>query len=78
MAAANSDARSCSERQTGGHSAARTTGSLAPWNVGVAGATDMILVQLKAQRAAPPAEAKALRLLPCHANCKRLIHRREL
>jgi len=57
-----------------GYAVTRAAGSLGAWDLVGISATDVVLVQCKSNRAPSPAEREALKLFPCPANCKRLIH----
>jgi Holliday junction resolvase len=60
--------------ETAGYAATRAAGSLGAWHLIGVSATDMVLVQVKSNRAPAPAEREALKLFPCPSNCKRLVH----
>jgi Holliday junction resolvase len=60
--------------EAAGYAVTRAAGSLGAWDlVGISG-TDVVLVQCKSNRPPSPAERESLKLFPCPANCKRLIH----
>ena len=60
--------------EAAGYAVTRAAGSLGAWNLVGVSATDVVLVQVKSNRAPAPAEREGLKLFPCPANCKRLIH----
>jgi len=60
--------------ETAGYAVTRAAGSLGAWDLVGIGPTDVVLLQVKSNRAPAPAEREALALFPCPPNCKRLVH----
>jgi hypothetical protein len=66
--------RSMKLLEASGYNCTRAAASLGAWDIIGVSATDVVLVQVKSNRAPSPAEREALALFPCPPNCKRLIH----
>ena len=60
--------------ETAGYAVTRAVGSLGAWDLVGIGPTDVVLLQVKSNRAPAATEREALKLFPCPANCKRLVH----
>jgi Holliday junction resolvase len=60
--------------EASGYAVTRAAGSLGAWDLIGIGPTDLVLVQVKSNRAPSPAEREGLARFPCPVNCKRLIH----
>jgi len=60
--------------ETAGYCVTRAAGSLGAWDLVGIGLTDVVLLQVKSNRAPSPAEREALWLFPCPQNCTRLVH----
>jgi len=60
--------------EAAGYRVIRSAASLSEWDLIGIGPTDVVLLQVKSNRAPSPAEREALGLFPCPPNCKKLIH----
>jgi Holliday junction resolvase len=60
--------------ETAGYCVTRAAGSLGAWDLIGVSATDVVLIQVKSNRAPSPTERESLAAFPCPSNCKRLIH----
>jgi Holliday junction resolvase len=60
--------------EAAGYAVTRAAGSLGAWDLVAIGSTDVVLCQVKCNRAPTPAERETLTLFRCPANCRRLVH----
>lgn len=60
--------------EAAGYAVTRAAGSLGAWDLIGIGPTDVVLVQVKSNRAPSPAEREALGLFLCPTNARKLCH----
>jgi Holliday junction resolvase len=70
----NREYRTIELLEAAGYACTRAAGSLGAWDIIGIGSTDVVLVQVKSNRNAPPAEREILKEFICPPNCKKLIH----
>ena len=60
--------------EAAGYSVVRAAASKGDWDLVGISSTDLVLVQVKANRPPSPAERETLRLFQAPTNCRKLIH----
>ena len=58
-----------------GYACCRSAASLGAWDIVAIGSTDIALVQVKTRDWPGATEMETLRMFPCPANCRKLVHR---
>ena len=66
--------RSIEILESAGYHCTRAAGSLGAWDIIGIGTTDVVLVQVKSNRNAAPAERETLKDFPAPPNARKLIH----